>query len=228
VAQRTRIRRKDLRKPDQFVSTTGRFIVWLRAHSGVAIAGGGGVAALLAGLAIVAAVRSARQHDANADLARAMASLRATNLEAAAHELAEVARRWEGTTPAELAAILGAHTKLRLGNTDTALVEIRDLLDASGDLPTYLRQQLLVAWGDGLARKKSWQEAAAKYAEAASLEGPYGGQAILAQARATEAAGDQAGAEVLYRKFYDQFPEAPGRDLVEGKIEVGEAPAAAS
>jgi hypothetical protein len=220
VTNEPRIRRKDLRKPDQFVTLTARFVVWLRANSGLAIAAGGAIVAIVATVAIVGAFRAARHRDANGDLARAMATLRADNLSGAAAELTEVSRRWSGTMPAHLAAVLGANAELRLGNVDKAIVALQEL-EASGDLPTYLRQQLLLAWGYALAQKQSWPEAAAKYEAAEAVGGPYTGQAVLGQARAKEAAGDAEGARALYRKFYDQFPDAPGRDVVESKIDVG-------
>jgi outer membrane protein assembly factor BamD (BamD/ComL family) len=221
-----RIRRKDLRKPDQFVTQTAHVVAWVRANSTLAIAVGGGLVALLLAIAIIGAFRSARQRDANEDLGRAMATLRAENLAGAAGELSEVSRRWNGTMPAHLASMLAASTELRLGNVDKAIASLQEL-DASKDLPPYLRQQLLLVWGYALAQKKSWPEALAKYESAEALGGPYTSQAVLGQARTKEASGDAEAAKSLYRKFYDQFPEAPGRDVVESKIDVT-SPAAAS
>jgi hypothetical protein len=227
VARRARIRRKDLKRPDQFVTLSSRFIDWVRANSGLAIAVGGAAVVILATVGLFTAFRSARRHDANGDLARAMATLRADNLAAAAGELSEVSRRWDGTSLAGLAGALAANTELRLGNLDKAIAEIEKLA-SSKDLPPYLRQQLLLAWGYALAQKQAWAEAAAKYEAAEALGGPYTGQAVLAQARAKESAGDGEAARVLYRKFYDQFPDEPGRDVVEGKIDVRGEPAATS
>lgn len=227
MARGPRIRRKDLKKPDQFVTTSGRFVTWVRANTGVAIAVGGGVVVLIAVAGIVTAFQSARRHDANGDLARAMATLRADNLDAAAGELDEVSRRWGGTSLADLAAVLAANTALRMGNVDTAITDVQSL-GSAGDLPPYLRQQLLLVWGYALTRKEQWGEAAAKFAEAESLTGPYSAQAVLGQARAMEAAGDAEAARELYKKLYEQFPDAPGRDQVESKIEVVAGDAAAS
>src|SRR6185436_20774531 len=110
----------------------------------------------------------ARQRDANEDLGRAMATLRAENLAGAVGELGEVSRRWNGTMPAHLAAMLTASTELRLGNADKALASIPEV-DASTDLPPYLRQQVLLVWGQALAQKQSWPEAMAKYEAAEAL-----------------------------------------------------------
>lgn len=227
MSNAARIRRKDLRKPDQFVTVTGRVVNWTRANSTLAIAVGGGLVAVLAAIAIVGAFRTARQRDANEDLGRAMATLRMQNLAGAAGELGEVSRRWSGTMPARLASMLAASAELRLGNVDKAIASIQEI-DDSTDLPPYLRQQLLLIWGYALAQKKTWPEAIAKYEAAEALGGPYTSQAVLGQARTKEAAGDAEAAKTLYRKYYDQFPEAPGRDIIESKIDVGSAAAAAS
>jgi len=215
---KTRIRRKDLKKPDEFVTATRRYLVWGTEHSQLVAMVGGGVLVLLIVLAVVAAFRTARLRDANGDLARAMATLRASNLGAAKTELEEVARRWQSTPVSSIAAVLAANTELRSGNADAAITAIGELLGPSHDLPPYLRQQLQVAWGAALAGKGAWKDAAEKYAAAASAEGPYTGDAILGEARARERAGEVDRAKELYRKLYEQFPDQPQRELVADKV----------
>jgi tetratricopeptide (TPR) repeat protein len=222
---KTRIRRKDLKKPDEFVTATRKALGWATQNSQLVAVIGGGLLVLLIVLAVTSAFRSARLRDANGDLARAMATLRAANLGAAKTELQEVARRWESTPVSNLAAVLAANTELRSGNADGAITSIDQLLGAPSDLPPYLRQQLTVAAGAALAGKGAWKEAADKYAAASSMDGPYTGDAILGEARAREKAGESERAKELYRKLFDQFPEQPQRDLVAEKLPPGTAEA---
>ena len=223
---KTRIRRKDLRKPDEFVTATRSALTWTTQHMQVAAGVGGAILVLLLVLALTSAFRSARLRDANGDLARAMATLRASNLAGAKTELREVAKRWESTPIASLASVLAANTEVRAGDADAAISAIEPLLAPSNDLPPYLRQQLLAAWGAALVAKGSWKEAADKYAAAGQIDGPYTGDALLGEARAREKAGDTEKAKELYRKLYDQFPDQPQRETIADKLGTS-APAAA-
>jgi outer membrane protein assembly factor BamD (BamD/ComL family) len=223
---KTRIRRKDLRKPDEFVTATRSALTWTTQHMQVAAGVGGAILVLLLVLALSSAFRSARMRDANSDLARAMATLRASNLAGAKTELQEVAKRWESTPIASLAAVLAANTEVRAGDADAAITAIGQLLAPSNDLPPYLHQQLLAAWGAALVAKGSWKEAADKYAAAGQMDGPYTGDALLGEARAREKAGETDKAKELYRKLYDQFPDQPQREVIADKLGTS-APAAA-
>jgi hypothetical protein len=220
IVPKTRIRRKDLKKPDEFVTWTARALEWVSARYQVVAAVVGGLVLLGAILGINNAFRSARDRDANADLAMAMASLRGADLSSAASSLTDIAKRWASTPVADLAALLAANTDIRLGENDSAITRLSEVSQASGNLPSYLKQQMLLAWGAASEEKTDWATAAAKYQAAADLNGPYTTLAILGEARAQEQLGAKDRAAELYRKLYDQFPEFPDRDLVRSKIDV--------
>lgn len=218
---KTRIRRKDLKKPDEFVTQTGKALEWISAHYQLAAAVGGGLLLVGAAIGVASAFRSAKIRDANADLALAMASLRGSDLSNAATSLTNAAQRWDSTPIAELASLLAANTEIRLGQNDNAIKRLSELLSKSGnELPSYLKQQALVAWGAALEEKSDWTTAAAKYQAAAEISGPYTAQAVLHEARAREQLGEKERATELYRKLYDQFPEFPDREIVRSKIDV--------
>ena len=147
---RRRIRRKDLKKPDELMTWTGWALGWARQHVKVVGWVAGGLAVVVAMLGIVTAYRAMQARDANADLGSAMATLRADDFPAAALELDEVARRWDASSIGPLAALLSANTEIRLGNVDTAIVDFEQLKPSAGELPIYLQQQLLFAWGAAL------------------------------------------------------------------------------
>ena len=213
-AHRIRLRRKDLKAPDEFHTLGRQAAQWVQANQQKAILGGGAILVVLVSIAVTLAYGAARSRDANADLARAMATLRANNDTAAATELSQVAQRWSSTRIGALAAALAANTTLRQGDTDAAIRDIQPLVDDGKDLPPYLRQQLLVAWGDALLQKGDWDAAAGKYQAASGISGPYTGNAILGEARAREKAGQAERAKELYRSAYEQFPDLPEREVI--------------
>lgn len=219
MAEKARLRRKDIKQPDEFITLTGQAVAWARQHQQLVTWGGAGLVAILVGIGITTAYRGARERDANADLSRALTKL-GSNDPGAAADLIEVSSRWEGTGVAPVAALLGANAAISAGDVDTAINDLSRLQGQAASLPVYLQQQLLVAWGAALESKQQWTDAAAKYKSAAALTGPYTGDAILGEARSRDLAGEGERARELYRQAYDQFPDLPDRDLVAAKIKL--------
>lgn len=220
MAEKARLRRKDIKQPDEFITVTTRALEWARAHQPLVVWSGAGLVALLVGLAIVAAYSGARERDANADLARALTAFGANDYAAASTDLIAISGRWEGTGVAPLAGLLGANAAIDAGDADKAIAALAGLQATSARLPAYLQQELLLAWGSALESKQQWLDAAAKYKEAAAVSGPYTGNAILGEARTRELGGDADRARELYRQAYDQFPDLPERDLIATKIQL--------
>jgi predicted negative regulator of RcsB-dependent stress response len=217
VAEKGHLTRKQIKQPDEFIALSGQVLTWIRANQQLVIVIGAGLAILVAVVGIAGAYRAAQRRDANADLARALSKYDGSDFGAAATQLDEVAARWSGTQVAALATLLAANSALRAGEADKALTALSGLQSAS--LPVYLQQQHLVAWGAALELKQQWSDSATKFKDAAALNGPYTGEAIVGQARAQEKAGDAAKAKELYRQAYEQFPEMPGRDLLATKFQ---------
>ena len=218
MAEKVRLRRKDIKRPDEFITLTSQAVAWAKEHQQLVTWGGVAAIAIIVAIGIAAAYRGARERDANADLARAMQTLGANDYAAAASALLDVSSRWDGTGVAPVAGLLGANAALRGGDPDKAMAELTRLQAQSSDWPSYLRQQLLVAWGLALEDKQQWQDAAAKYKDAAALDGPYTSDAMLGEARARERAGEADRAKALYQQVYEQFPDLPSRDLVAAKL----------
>lgn len=219
MAEKTRLRRKDLKQPDEFITLSKQALDWARAHQQVVIWSGAGLVVLLVGFGIATAYSGARERDANADLARALTALGANDYAAASTDLIAVSGRWEGTGVAPLAGLLGANAAIDAGDTDKAIAELAGLQGTSMQLPAYLQQELLLAWGSALESKQQWLDAAAKYKDAAALNGPFTGAAIIGEARTRELGGEADRARELYRQAYDQFPDLPDRDLIAAKLQ---------
>ncbi len=218
MAQKARFRRKDIKRPDEFITLTGHALAWARRHQQLMLWCGAGVVAILVALGVATAYRGARARDANADLSRALTKLGANDFAAAARELIGLSVRWEGTEVAPVAALLGANAAIRSGDADKAIAELARLETHAATMPPYLQQQLLLAWGAALEAKQQWLDAAAKYKGAAALSGPYTSDAILGEARTRELGGETERARELYRQAYEQFPDLPDRDLIAAKL----------
>lgn len=214
---RRRFRRKDLKRPDEFVSR-GRYILeWTRANTRLVAQVGGAIAAGVLLIVGVLSVRSARVRQANEDLTQALAGLRAGHNSEAATQLMDVANRWQATTPGRIARLFAAEANLKSDNFDGAAVALQDLLNVP-DWPPYLSQDVLVTLAFVLDRKADLAGAAARYNEAASLEGPYTAMAILGEASCRERLGQKDEARKLYERFAREFPEAPDTEMMKGKV----------
>lgn len=218
MADKVRLRRKDIKQPDEFITLTTQAATWAREHQTAAIGIGVGAVAILLTIGIATAYHGARVRDANADLARALTKLEANDFQAATTDLTEVSARWDGTAIAPLATLLAANAAVDAGNPDAAITELGKLQAQAASLPWYLQQQVLVAWGVALEAKHDWLDAAEKYKQAAALTGPYTGAAVLGEARTRELGGETDRARELYRQAYEQFPDLPQRDLVAAKL----------
>jgi tetratricopeptide (TPR) repeat protein len=218
VANKARLRRKDIKRPDEFITLTSHALGWVRQHRQLATWGGVGLLVCLVAVGVATAYRGARERDANADLSRALTKLASNDYSGAASELMEVSGRWEGTGVSPVAGLLGANAALRAGDADKAITELTRLQARSSELPAYLQQQLLVAWGAALESKQQWLDAATKYKEATILTGPYTVEAMMGEARTRELGGQADIALELYREVYEQFPDLPDRDMVAAKL----------
>lgn len=218
MPRKKRLRRKDLKQPDEFQTFTRQAIEWASEHTQVFTWAGIGILVALIAIGLTISFRNARGRDSNADLGRAMAILRAGDVPAAAAELSQVARRWPSTPAGDMAAILAINTELQRDNYDSAILLIEEALD-SGSLPEYLRQEVLFAWGYALQQKDASAGAMDQYKAAADLDGPYKAPAILAQARLLEQQGDMKKAQKLYSSFVDGFPDLPDVELIRARLE---------
>lgn len=217
MARSTRIRRKDLKRPDEFLTLTSQALEWARTNQRTLVVAGIAAVLIVVGVTGFIALRRARQRDANADLARALGSYRETKPSDAAKQLSEVSQRWSSTAAGEFAALLAADAEVRAANPKAAIAGFESVL-ASPDLPPYLRQQAMLGYGSALEQQGQAKEALSKYTEAAEADGPYKPQAMLAAARLHDQLGQHAEAVALYQKVQQDFPDVAKREGVELKL----------
>ncbi len=214
---RRRYRRKDLRRPDEFVSRGRHVLEWAQTNTRLVAQIAGAVAVAMLLIVGIFSVRSARSRQANDDLSQALANLHAGRNSEAATQLIDVANRWPSTTPGRVARLFAADANLKTGNLDGAAAAVQDLLEIH-DWPPYLHQQALFTLGSVLDRKNDLANAASRYNEAASLDGPYTGMAILGEASCRERLGEKEPARKLYERFVREFPQAPDTEILNAKV----------
>ncbi len=214
---RRRFRRKDLKRPDEFVSRGRQGIIWAQENVRLLAQVGFGAAVLVLVIIGLLSIRTARVRQANEDLTQAVAALRAGHNSEAATQLMDVANRWQSTTPGRLARLFAADADLKTDNLDGATAALQELLTAS-DWPPYLHQQVLLTLGFILERKTDLAGAAARYNEAATVDGPYTEMAILGEASCRERLGQKDEARKLYERYAREFPQAPDTEVVNGKV----------
>jgi outer membrane protein assembly factor BamD (BamD/ComL family) len=214
---RQRFRRKDLKRPDEFVSRGNQFMEWAQQNGRLLGYAGGGIVVVALIILGVLAARTARLRQSNEDLSGALAEFRNAHFGQAATQLAEVADRWQATNAGRIARLYAASASLKADDFDRATTLLRSVLSAS-DWPPYLRQEALLDLGYAFEAKNDPQNAAARYSEASALEGPYVAMALLGEARCRESAGEKDKARALYERFTREFPQAPELEFIEAKV----------
>ena len=214
---RTRFRRKDLKRPDEFVSRGRQLLRWGGENTRLLSRVGGALALVIVAVGGFFSVRAARLRQANDDLDRALGAFRAGHYGQAATQLSEVASRWGATTPGRVATLYAASADIQANNFESAVLLLQDGLDAR-QWPSYLQQQALVNLAYALERKGDAAAAASRYDEASGMQGPYTPSAILGAARCREQLGDRENARKAYERLVREYPQAPEIDVVTAKL----------
>jgi outer membrane protein assembly factor BamD (BamD/ComL family) len=214
---RTRYRRKDLKRPDEFVSKGTQLLDWMRTHATRVAAIAGALAAVVLVVLGVRGMRVAQLRQANDELGQALAVYRANRFGDAVTQFTELATRWSATPVGNVARIYIGLAATQNSNLDGAVAALQQGLELQG-LPSYLRQQVAQDLAAALERKGDIKAAAEQYAAAAAMAGPYRAGALLNAARLREQLGESAQARTLYERFVGEFPDAPEHDFASAKL----------
>lgn len=208
--------RKELKRPDQFVTTGKRWLEWGVQNQRTLIAAGIGVLVVLVAIGGMYSYREANERQANAELAAALNAFDSGEWPEAASRLREVADRWGGSIAA-VARVFAARADIESGDLDGAAATLEKALE-TGLPASYLRQQALYNLAFVSESRGDAEAAADRYAEASALSGPYTGPAILAEARLREKSGAADRAKELYRRYLGENPDAPDSAEIEKRI----------
>jgi hypothetical protein len=224
---RQRLRRKDLRGPDEFVTATSQATLWANEHRGLLVAATV-VLLVVAGAAIGWTRWKASQVEAaSRDFRAARATFEEGKLAEAAPQFAALAEAYPGTAFGRLAILYRGHALVRHGDAPGGVAAYEDFL-ASGPPAEYLKQEALVALGH--AREKTGDTAGALtvYTDAAAIDGPSRTEARLGAARLEEAAGRPEKAQELYAAAAPDVTDPQLKDFVASKLPAEKLPGGAA
>src|SRR5438874_5673996 len=223
-ARRLKIRRKDLRKPDEFETLTVQALTRAGEHLPVvccflAVA----VVALVASLA-VGRWRASRNEAAAVAFRAAQGRFAEGKFQDAAQDFAYVVERYPHAPFGRLAALYRAHAFARQGDQAAATTAYGEYLARAADTD-YLRQEALV--GLARAREASGDTAGAleAYTQAGALPGPYRDDALLSAARAGQAAGHADLAQAIYAGLVKDAADPETKALAAAKVPGAARPA---
>lgn len=228
MAEKIRYTRRDLKGPDEFISTFGRTVAWCKENR-TKVAGG--AIGILAVVALAFGARAYLQWEENKavrdlwpHLNRAREVLLAPSAAppdkvAALEQFLQENIAMHPNTRASVFAryYLGCIAFVR-GNYDLSLAQFRDGI-ASGKDDGAMKHLFRQGLANSLEAKGDFAGAAAAYRDIEAFAGPEEKiQARLGEARVLSLAGKKTEAAALYRLILKESPETPMRDLVEVQL----------
>jgi tetratricopeptide (TPR) repeat protein len=223
-AKRTKIRRKDLRQPDEFETLTGQALAWIETHRGLLLGAAGAVLAVALVVLAVNRARTSRNEAAAADFNAAHELLAAAKHEEAATAFEEVATKYPSAPFGHLARLYRGHALARRGDAAGAAAAYTEYL-ASDPPAAYLRQEALASLGRAKEASGDTAGALDAYTQAGAVEGPYRTDALLGAARMHERAGEADKAREIYARLLAENPQGDLRPLLASKLPGSQPPA---
>lgn len=216
-ARRVRIRRKDLRQPDEFTTLAGQAGAWISAHRTTAILAGAILLVVLVGGAGMARYRAARDESAAGEFRTAHQAFQGGKLQEAAAAFEVIAGEYPGTPFGRLSRLYLGHALARQGENAAAADAYQSYLDTSIEA-VYLRQEALAGLGHAREAAGDATGALEAYEAASDLGGPYRTDALLGIARLKEASGDQAAAVAIYARLLEETADGELKAMLMGKL----------
>jgi len=216
-AKRVRIRRKDLRRPDEFETLTGETFVWAQHHQTTLIVAGVAALALAVGLILVSRSRAARVQEADLQFQQAQAQLDRGSAATAATQFEALEQNASGTPYGRLAGLFRGHALLKQGDGAGAATAYTQYL-STASAPDYLRQQALVGLGRAKELANDLSGAQDAYLQAEKLEGPASAEASLGVARMLDAQGQPDQARAIYARLAKDAPDGWIKSYASAKV----------
>jgi len=219
-----KLRRKDLKQPDEFTTIVEATQHYLTTHVGEILAG---AAVIAAAIAVVLGIRFYQQHRAATaanEFYQAFTALDAKDYKGAEQQFLALARNAPGLQVGQLARFYLGTCYLE----ENQLGEARDAFRAylAGEHDPMFGSLALVNLGVVYERLGKLDQAESSYRQAAGMPGPEQMRAQLAVARIMARAGKPQSAIDEYRRFLNEHPLAPERqEAMEAMAELGASPA---
>lgn len=215
-ADRIKIRRKDLRGPDELTTLTSQATDWLGGHQGLLIAVAVTVVVVALGAVVFARYRVSQRDAAAAAFQSAHQTFESGKFAEAAASFAALADEHPGTPFGNLARLYRAHALARQPDPAAAAAAYDEYL-SHGPASPYLRQEALVGLGHVKEAADDPGEALEAYVHATELDGPYRVEAMLGAARLDEAEGHPEEARTIYAEAAKITSDTELKALLEAK-----------
>jgi tetratricopeptide (TPR) repeat protein len=209
-----KIRKKELRKPDEFLTFSSRIIAWCQDNIRIVIGVLASIAVLLLITSAVFLFKASRETKARALYEEALSlypvessgNAGAANYSMATAKLEEVRQRYRSTRVANYVLIDLGNIYFQEGDYEKAISCYTDFLQRT-DVSDPLHDQALESLGETYEAKGSWQEAVEVYHRLGSEGAPaYQAQAQLYLGRVYEAIGDKQKAMTHYDNYLNESP----------------------
>jgi tetratricopeptide (TPR) repeat protein len=209
-----KIRKKELKKPDEFLTFSSRIMAWCKDNIRIVIGVLASVAVLLLITSAVFLFKANRETKARALYEEALSLYQvespgnagAANYSMATAKLEEVKQRYRSTKVASYVLIDLGNIYFQEGDYEKAISCYTDFLQRT-DVSDPLHDQALESLGETYEAKGSWQEAVEVYQRLASEGTPvYQAQAQLYLGRVYEAIGDKQKAMTHYDNYLSESP----------------------
>lgn len=202
-----KLRRKDLRQPDWFQTTSENAFDYFSRHQGLVIAALATV--LLVSVAIWGwqTFKERQNIAASAEFSRAMALYQSEKYRDAIAAFDKV-KEYRWSHYAMLAHLYLANSYLATAEIEKAVSEAQRSLVATRPESLY-RQIALVTLATAEEQKKDWKAAFEHYTGAQKIPGALQSRALLGKARSAEQLGDINTAVAAYKEYVKDIPESP-------------------
>jgi len=229
MAEKIRYTRRDLKSPDEFITTFGRCVEWCKENrTKVVIALAAFTAVLLLYIGTTGYLRWQERKagselwpymDRASEMLSAPAGDESGNLAAVAKSISDLVKKYPGTQAALYGRCVLGDIAFSQGDYDGSIARFREGIrtgKAKGVVRFLLRNGLAAS----LEAKGDYAAAAAAYREAADAAGGIQLKidARFAEARVLELAGKKAEAVALYRAILEENPDPRIKEFVELKL----------
>jgi predicted negative regulator of RcsB-dependent stress response len=207
--------RKELKGPDAFFENVGRFTHFYQENRNRVFAGAGAVVLAFLGVVVWSSYSANSADKTAAAFMRATDAIDLDALATAEAALKTVASK-SGGTYHEFSLVYMADLKVREGQFAEALPLYGEAAEKTRT--DYIRQIALVGKAFCLESTDKAAEAAATYASAAGIEGPYQEPALRGQLRTATSAMDKQLAASAIKGLLESYPESPDAEQLTQKL----------
>lgn len=212
-----RLRRKDLREPDEFFTVTGRVLDWSKKNTPIVAGIGIAAAVVLLAIGIWTWVTQSRIARSSRDFYAANELFKRSQWDAAEKSFADLSNDLPSTPYGRLAKLYAGRAALRANKNAEAANYLTEFL-ANPPPDQALEQMARINLGAALAGQGQADGARDQLTRAVDINGPARGEAILALAHLEDEAGATQKAIDLYQRYLTDEPDGVAHDLARARI----------